>query len=144
MRLLHQAGDSVNDIYIYAGIEPDPPLNLLSTFDDVEVARALLDCGAKVDVTDSDGMTALAWATLANQTEMARLLIEHGADVNHVDKLGMTSLLYAASIDFGDSAMIELLIEHGAKRDARSREGLTAIELARKYHHTHLLKTLGG
>ena len=143
VRLLHQAGDNVNDTYVYAGIEPGPPLNLLSTFDDVEVARTLLDCGAKVDVADSDGMTALTWATLANQTEMARLLIEHGADVNHVDKFGMTPLLYAASIDFGDSGMINLLLDHGAKRDSRSTEGLTAIELARKYHHTHLLKALG-
>ena len=141
--LLHQAGDSVSDIYDYAGSQPGPPLNLLSTFDDVEVARALLDCGAKADVADSDGMTALTWAALANQTEMAKLLIEHGADVNHVDKHGMTPLLYAGSIDFGDSAMIKLLIDRGAKLDARSKDGLTALELARKYRHTHLLKALG-
>lgn len=143
VRLLHQAGDSVNDIYDYAGIQPGPPLTLLATFDDIDVARALLDCGAHVDTVDMDGMTALTWAALANQTELARLLIEHGADVNHVDKHGMTPLLYAASIDFGDSAAIKLLLDHGAKRDARSPDGLTAIELARKYRHTHLLKALG-
>jgi len=142
--LLHKAGDSVNDIYDYAGIEPASPLVLLSTFDDVPVARALIDSGAKVDQADTDGLTPLLWAALSNQVEMAQLLLEHGADVNHADKHGMTALLYAASIDFGDSAMIELLLRHGARMDARSPEGLTALDLARKYRHSHLLKSLGG
>ena len=70
------------------------------------------------------------------------LLIERGADVNHVDKNGMTPLLYAASIDFGDSAMIDLLLKSGARTSARTKEGLTALGLARKYHHTHLLTSL--
>jgi len=54
----------------------------------------------------------------------------------------MTPLLYAASIDFGDSAMIELLIRPGARTDARTKEGLTALDLARKYNHTHLVASL--
>jgi uncharacterized protein len=110
--------------------------------DETAVARALLDSGAAVDKADGDGLTALLWATLANKTEMVRLLVEHGADVNHVDKHGMTPLLYAASIDFGDSAMLDLLLKSGAKRDARAPEGLTALDLARKYKHTHLLPSL--
>ena len=54
----------------------------------------------------------------------------------------MTPLLYAASIDFGDSSMIDLLLKAGARRDARSKEGATALELARKYGHTHLVASL--
>ena len=75
---------------------------------------------------------------------MARLLIQRGADVNHVDKKGMTPLLYAASIDFGDSAMIDLLLRSGAQPGTRDKEGLTALDLARKYNHTHLLASLEG
>ncbi len=141
--LLHRAGDSVNDTYDYAGIEPASPLILLATFDDAPVIRALLDAGARVDQPDTEGLTALEWAVLSNQVEIARLLLEHGANVNHVDQHGMTALLYAASIDFGDSAMIALLLQHGAKADARTPQGLTALDLARKYRHTHLLKGLG-
>ena len=77
-----------------------------------------------------------------NRVDLARLAIQRGADVNHVDKKGMTPLLYAASIDFGDSAMVELLMKSGARADARSKEGLTALDLARKYQHTHLLASL--
>ena len=77
-----------------------------------------------------------------NRVDLARLAIQRGADVNHVDKKGMKPLLYAASIDFGDSAMVELLLKSGARTDARTKEGLTALDLARKYQHTHLVASL--
>jgi uncharacterized protein len=79
---------------------------------------------------------------LGNQVEMARFLVERGAEVNHTDKLGMTPLLYAASIDFGDSAMVDLLLKAGGKREARTKDGLTALDLARKYSNIHLLPSL--
>ena len=67
-----------------------------------------------------------------------------GADVNHLDKKGMTPLLNAASIDFGDSAMVDLLLKSGARTSSRTKEGLTALDLARKYNHTHLMGSLEG
>jgi ankyrin repeat protein len=83
-------------------------------------------------------------AVLNNRVDIARLLISRGAAVNHVDNLGTTPLLYAASIDFGDSDMIELLLKSGARADARRRDGLTALDLARRYEHAHLLTALRG
>jgi ankyrin repeat protein len=106
--------------------------------------RALLDAGADVNEADDDGITSLSWAAISNRVELARLLIQRGADVNHVDKKGMTPLLYAASIDYGDSAMIDLLLKSGAQAGARTKEGLTALDLARKYQNTHLLASLEG
>jgi ankyrin repeat protein len=38
--------------------------------------------------------------------------------------------------------MLELLLKSGARKDARTKEGLTALDLARKYGHTHLLDAL--
>jgi ankyrin repeat protein len=55
----------------------------------------------------------------------------------------MTPLLYAASVDFGDSSMVDLLLKSGANAVARTREGLTAANLARKYGLRNLLKSLG-
>ena len=54
----------------------------------------------------------------------------------------MTPLLWAASMDFGDPAMIELLLKSGARADARNKDGLTALELARKYGHTEVIAAL--
>ncbi len=142
-RLVKQ-GDRIDEKMNLIGMFPTAPLLELATTDRVESVRALLDAGAKADETDSDNMTVLDWATLANRVDMARLLIERGADVNHVDKHGMTPLLYAASIDFGDSAMIELLLKSGARASARTKDGKTALDLAREYQHTHLIASLEG
>jgi ankyrin repeat protein len=139
---LHRAGDPVDAKMNMMGFIPITPLLLLAGTDQLDSVRALLDVGGKVDEADDDGITLLAWAAISNRVEMARLLIERGADVNHVDKKGMTPLLYAASIDFGDAAMIDLLLKSGARADARTKEGLTARDLARKYKHGHLLASL--
>jgi ankyrin repeat protein len=84
----------------------------------------------------------LGRTVLNNEVEMARTLIARGANVNVVDKLGMTPLLWAANVDFGDTAMIELLLKSGAKTDARNKDGLTPLELARKYGHATLVPVL--
>ena len=140
---LHKEGDRVDDkMNMHRLVPGDAPAGAGELTHRTGSVRALLDAGAKVDEADDDGITVLSWAAIANRVDMARLLIERGADVNHVDKKGMTPLLYAASIDFGDSAMVDLLLKSGARDDARTKEGLTALDLARKYNHTHLLASL--
>ncbi len=141
---LHKEGDRVDDKMTFLGLGPITPLLALATTHRTDSVRALLDAGGQVDEADDDGITVLSWAAIGNRAEMARLLIKRGADVNHVDKRGMTPLLYAASIDFGDSAIVDLLIKSGARTSARTKEGLTALDLAHKYHHTHLVASLEG
>ncbi len=107
-------------------------------------ARALLDLGAPIEETDASDASALDRSVMSNQLELARLLIDRGANVNRLGRSGMTPLLYAASIDFGDSKMIELLLKSGARADAVTKDGLTALDLARKYQNTHLVASLEG
>jgi hypothetical protein len=38
--------------------------------------------------------------------------------------------------------MVDLLLKSGARADARTKEGLTALDLARKYKHTQLVASL--
>jgi ankyrin repeat protein len=139
---LVRAGDRIDDKMNLLGMFPVTPALFLVQSERVDSVRALLDAGVKVDETDDDGITLLAWAVIANRPEMARLLIERGADVNHIDKNGMTPLLYGASIDCGDSEVIDLLLKSGARVSASTREGLTALDLARKYNHTSLVPVL--
>lgn len=80
---------------------------------------------------------------LGHHAELARLLIARGADVNRVDG-GMTPLLYAASIDHGDSAIVDLLLKAGARPDVRGPDGLTALDLARQRNHLHLVASLSA
>ena len=139
---LIQAGDRIDNKMYVLGMSPVTATMFVSQTERADSLRALLDAGARVDETDDDGLTLLGWAVIANRIEMARLLIQRGADPNHVDKNGMTPLLYAASIDFGDSQIIDLLLQSGAHRNASTREGLTALDLARKYKHSNPLAAL--
>ena len=141
---LHDAGNPVDQAMVFTGLFAETPLDVVATLGDAATLGALLDCGARVDEPDQDGITALGWAAISNHPEAARVLIEHGAAVNHVDRKKMTALLYAASIDFGDSVMIDELLKAGANPAARTPEGLTAQDLARKYHHSHLIARLAA
>ncbi len=139
---LHREGDPVDSRMNLIGMFPTSPLLGLATTPRIAAARALVDAGARADEPDGDGITSLGWAAISNRVDMARLLIERGADVNHVDRKGMTPLLYAASIDFSDSAMIDLLLKSGARPGLRTKDGFTAMDLARKYGHTRLMPSL--
>lgn len=142
LKRLLAAGGKVDEAFIAIGTSRTTPMLGAFKFGDVEVANTLIDLGAPVDFADGNGITMLGRCVLNNEIEMARTLIARGANVNVVDKLGMTPLLWAANVDFGDTAMIELLLKSGAKADARNKDGLTPLELARKHGHATLIPVL--
>ena len=56
-----------------------------------EMAKLLLDHGAKLDLADTNGMTALHYAARNEDAlEVAEVIIKAGADVNTKDKSGRT------------------------------------------------------
>lgn len=60
-----------------------------------DVARILIENGAKVDAKDDKGATALMHAAGANYLDIAQALIDKGADKNIKDIKGKTALDYA-------------------------------------------------
>ena len=138
---LLKAGASLTGEMRLLGTSSTDPISGAVRHGYLDVARVLVDLGAPVDRTDLR-ITPLVKAVLGDQVEMARFLISKGADVNHVDTNGMTALLYAASIDFGSPAMIDMLLKAGARTDTKTKDGKTALDLARQYKHTHLIPSL--
>jgi len=138
---LLKAGASLNGEMTLIGTSNSDAISGAVRHGYLDVAETLVTLGAPVDRTDAR-ITPLVKAVLGDQVEMARFLISKGADVNHVDGNGMTPLLYAASIDFGSSAMIDMLLQAGARTDMMTKQGKTALELARQYKHTHLIPSL--
>jgi ankyrin repeat protein len=101
----------------------------------LEVARALLDGGAKVNETTTYGWTPLLTATNNRHYQLAKLLLERGADVNIANKGGWTPLYLATdnrNIEGGDYPVraadmdslefIRLLLEKGADPNARVKD----------------------
>jgi ankyrin repeat protein len=138
---LLKAGASLNGEMTLIGTSNSDAISGAVRHGYLDVAETLVKLGAPVDRTDAR-ITPLVKAVLGDQVEMAKFLIAKGADVNHVDGNGMTPLLYAASIDFGSPAMIDMLLKSGARTEMKTKEGKTALELARQYHHTHLIPSL--
>jgi ankyrin repeat protein len=142
LRRLKEAGGKIDDAFIAIGTSRTTPMLGAFKFGDTDVIRALLDLGAPVDFADGNQITMLSRSVLNHELGLAKMLIDRGANVNATDKLGMTPLLWAASSDFGDTAMVELLLKSGAKADAKNRDGRTALELARAYRHDYLVPVL--
>ena len=76
VRALVDAGADVN---ASGGVTRATPLHMAARRGHVEIARALLDCGASADARDSKGVTPLQRAINCRQEAVVRLLRERGA-----------------------------------------------------------------
>jgi ankyrin repeat protein len=117
------------------------PLNY-AAFSDSAIVKELLAKGADANEVDDNGISMLSTAAIGNNVDTLETLLAKGAKVNQVDKLGMTPLLYAASVDFGDTAVMEKLIAAGADVNAKNKDGQTALDLAKKYNHLAMVNLL--
>ncbi|XP_031555564.1 serine/threonine-protein phosphatase 6 regulatory ankyrin repeat subunit C-like isoform X2 [Actinia tenebrosa] len=76
-----------------------------------ELVDALIDAGADVNKTDSDGQTALFCALRSKNDNIVRAIIDAGADVNKTEKYGRTALFIAVLHD--NKSIVQALIDAG-------------------------------
>ena len=116
-----------------------------------EMMRLLLENGADVNATISEGSTPLMLAagvaifnegddagTEAETLEAVKLCVERGADVNHVDGNGETALHGAAYR--GHNSVVKYLVERGAKLDVKNRVGWSPLTIADGVLYAEFLK----
>jgi ankyrin repeat protein len=103
------------------------------------IIRFLLDAGARPDVTDSFGNTALheiATQQTGGRDKLVPLLalfIKAGAQINARNKTGETPLYKAVFQDCylgAEPVITRYLLEHGADADIKTRDGSTARALS--------------
>ncbi|KAH9365460.1 hypothetical protein HPB48_008912 [Haemaphysalis longicornis] len=82
---------------------------IASSVGHLEVVSALLSRGAKVDVANETGQTALHYAASKGHLDVARVLLEHHADINAQDSYGSTPLHRAASL--GRCPIVHLFLD---------------------------------
>ncbi len=112
-----------------ADLHGDTALMKVARTGELDMLRALLDCGADVDAVTDLGKTAIHFATesYSSSTRMACLqaLLDAGADPNEETNEGDTPLMLAA--ESGDEQIVRVLIGSGARVNASDRAGNTAL-----------------
>jgi len=113
-----------------------------------DMVELLIRKGAKVNVKDNDGKTALLWAA-SNSLENAKVLISNGAKVDEPANDGMTPFLQATlGVSSGKVPieLCELLRKNGANVNAaltrKNASGWTALHYAAVNGDIRLLKYL--
>ncbi|MEW5316603.1 MAG: hypothetical protein WDW38_007966 [Sanguina aurantia] len=103
-------------------------LHLAVAAGDVEVATALLDAGADVNLLDFDKASPLHLALEMLDMPMLELLLSGGADVNQPNK-DFTCALHLAATK-GPTPLLQLLLSHGADTSVTNTDGWSALHIA--------------
>jgi len=107
----------------------DTLLMLAAYHGHAEATEALLRAGADPDRCNDNGQTPLAGAAFKGFEPIVELLLTHGAQPGFAPPGGKTPVMFAAMFNRLD--ILKMLLRHGADMDARSTEGLSALDLAR-------------
>ena len=134
-RLLRENPDSAKA----RGAGGSTPLMYAAIYGDGEAVRLLLDKGAKANVQNDRGGTALMYAT--DSEEKTRLLLDHGANANLRSGEGRTALLVAVG-QVGAYPVVKLLLERGADGTTRLPDGRGALSLAINSRDPRLVQLL--
>ena len=106
-------------------------LHILARGRDYVWLNFLLASGARVDLQDNQGNTALMVAAQIGWTDGAELLLNRGAGVNHSNNRGETPLILA--VQRRDIAMVRLLLGRGGDPNRTdSAAGYSALDYARQ------------
>lgn len=145
-RVLIAAGADVNakdgqqdTPYLYAGAEGR-----------TEILRLTLAAGANLADTNRYGGTALIPAAEKGHLDALRLLLATDIAIDHVNRLGWTALLEAVVLSDGGpvhQAIVAALLAAGADPNIPDRDGVTALQHARRKGFTRiaaLLTAAGG
>ncbi len=129
------AKDAIEDSpYLYAAAEGR-----------IAILKQTLAAGADLASTNRYGGTGLIPAAHHGHVEAVRILLGTSIDIDHVNKLGWTALLEAVILGDGGpthTEIVRLLVEAGARRDIADRDGVTALEHARRRGYTAMAAIL--
>jgi ankyrin repeat protein len=129
-------------VSIGGGIFAARPIQIAVFQRDLPMLRLLARRGASMTALSDGGVGIVTDAVFTNDPGTVSAVLELGGDVNQVDERGETALMHAASIDYGDSRVVEALLAAGARRDVAAPDKRTARDMAREYGHLEHLRRL--
>jgi ankyrin repeat protein len=153
IRLLLEKGAKVN---VKDPVGTTPLLNAAAN-GNTKAAEMLLARGADVNAVSAPeahgrvkngaiaigSLTPLLVASTYGPIDLVKLLLDAGAKTNVQDVRRMTPLHFAVSTDHADPRIVRLLLSRGADPRTTDRDGLTAVDWARKTNNPAILRELG-
>jgi ankyrin repeat protein len=109
------------------------------------IVRAALAAGADLKALNRFGSTALMGPAYRGHVETVRVLLGTAIDIHHVNNLGWTALLEAIVLGTDGPAhreIVRLLIARGSDVNARDRDGVSALEHARRRAQREVVQML--
>ena len=105
-----------------------------------KIVRILLEHGARVNIVDREGRTALMWACIRGQENVVRKILDVSIldlDLNAGDRYGNTALFYAASCGQVNTVqqLVKALKRFGLDIDKKNAQGITPFLEATKQGH---------
>ncbi len=95
----------------------------------IDKVREAIKYGVNINAIDSEGNTALCFASYWGKLDVVKILLENNADLEmRSEQTGLTALLEAAH--FGQFEIVKFLTESGANLNAKDRNGKTALMIA--------------
>ncbi|MEI0592787.1 ankyrin repeat domain-containing protein [Brachyspira pilosicoli] len=116
------------------------PLMIASSYGHYDIAKALIDNGALVNLRAGDGFNALMEAVRTGNIEIAKLLIEHNSDINIKNKDGKNMIMIAC--EKGNEEMFNILIENNADINEKSSWGASALIYASEKGNINIMQYL--
>ncbi|WP_339320131.1 ankyrin repeat domain-containing protein [Paenibacillus sp. FSL R10-2734] len=107
---------------------------------DKDLIIKLLEDGADIDATDSEGRTSAMIAVHSNQLDIFKLLLEKGANINIRDNRSDNPLLYAGAEGMLD--FVKASVAAGADTAILNRFGGTALIPAADRGHVDIVEEL--
>jgi ankyrin repeat protein len=140
--LLDKGAEVDAKVSIGGGIFTARPIQIAIFQRDVPMLRLLARRGASMSALSEGGVGLVADAVFTNDPDVVSAVLALGGDVNQIDEHGETALMHAASIDYGDSRVLEVLLAAGARRDVTAPDRRTALAMAREYQHVEHARRL--
>lgn len=128
---------NIGDVTHYAN---STPLMIASSYGHYDMAKALIDNGALVNLRADDGFNALMEAVRTGNIEIAKLLIEHNSDINIKNKDGKNMIMIAC--EKGNEEMFNILIENNADINEKSSWGASALIYASEKGNINIMQYL--
>ncbi len=108
---------------------------------EIETVKSLIYNNVNINNLMHAGDNALYYASDRGHLEMVKFLVENGININYVNKTFNDNALYAA-VRSGNLEIVKYLVNKGINFNLRNIYGLTALDIAIRLNHHHIVDFL--